>query len=344
MRQILELLPSEDRDLLVKALVGLLCGLLIGIERALRRSPPNIPPAATIRTLAFIGLGSSLAVGAFVPAQPQVVAGALTGIGFLGTGIILRRETGDAVNGVTTAAGVFFIAAVGAIAGVGRLWTGAAASIVAVVLLEAGVLLPPLIRWLQRSWRHRRGKGAMATGLKHWWKSGAAPNDYEFGLAEETFRGQPAVYLRSIMQPARNFGVFCQTIRAKDYRGKRIQFSGALKATNVTGGWGGLWLRVNGPRLEEILAIDIMEDRGLTGTTDWREHALVLEVAAEAATISFGAGLSGEGELLVSQLAFARVGREVPVTSGPRSPRQPKNLDFSQATGSSPVVRQKSPA
>jgi hypothetical protein len=67
------------------------------------------------------------------------------------------------------------------------------------------------------------------------------------------------------------------------------------------------------------------------GTTGWQQHALVLDVAAAAATISFGTGLSGEGELLVSQLAFEKVGSEVPVTAGAHRPRQPQNLDFSQA-------------
>ena len=151
-------------------------------------------------------------------------------------------------------------------------------------------------------------------GLQHWWKTGAAPNDYEFGLAEERFEGQPVAYLRSIVQQARSFGAFCQTIAAEDYRGKRIRFSAALKANHT-------------------LAIDTMEDRPLVGTTDWQEHALVLDVAAAATTISFGAGLSGEGELLVSQLAFEEVGDEVPVTAGPHRPRQPQNLDFSQAYG-----------
>jgi hypothetical protein len=65
------------------------------------------------------------------------------------------------------------------------------------------------------------------------------------------------------------------------------------------------------------------------GTTGWQEHALVLDVAA-AATIAFGAGLSGAGELLVSKLAFEEVGEDVPVTAGPHRPRQPQNLDFSQ--------------
>ena len=40
-------------------------------------------------------------------------------------------------------------------------------------------------------------------GLKNWWKTGAAPNDYESGLAEETFQGQRVASLRSIVhQPA----------------------------------------------------------------------------------------------------------------------------------------------
>jgi len=161
-------------------------------------------------------------------------------------------------------------------------------------------------------------------GLTHWWKTGAAPNDYEFGLAEETFQGQPAASLRSIVQLTRSFGAFCQTIAAEDYRGKRIRFSAALKAKDVTGGWGGLWLRIDGPRLDETLAVDTMEDRPLVGTTDWQEHAIVLDVAEAAATISFGAGLSGEGELLVSQLAFpmTRVGRSALHAAAPAGRRR----------------------
>jgi hypothetical protein len=177
----------------------------------------------------------------------------------------------------------------------------------------------------------RREQEVVAMGLTHWWKTGAAPNDYEFGLAEEPFEGQPVASLRSIAHPARSFGAFCQTIAAEAYRGQRIRFSAALKANHLTDGWGGLWLRVDGARLDETLAIDTMEDRPLVGTTGWQEHALVLDVAAAAAMISFGAGLSGEGELLVSQLAFEEVGDEVPVTAGPHRPRHPLNLDFSQA-------------
>jgi hypothetical protein len=59
----------------------------------------------------------------------------------------------------------------------------------------------------------------VAMGLKHWWKTGAAPNDYDFGLAEETLQGQRVAYLRSIVRPAHSFGACCQTIAAENYRG-----------------------------------------------------------------------------------------------------------------------------
>jgi putative Mg2+ transporter-C (MgtC) family protein len=160
-------LPTNDSELLLKALAGLLCGLLIGFERAYRRKPENVHPGAIIRTLAFIGLSCSLAVGAFDQPQPEVVAGALTGIGFLGGGIILRNATGDAVTGITTAAGIFFMAAVGAIIGVGRFWTGAIVSIAAFIVLEADALLLAQFEWVTRpgkqfGWfRRKRGSGGL---------------------------------------------------------------------------------------------------------------------------------------------------------------------------------------
>ena len=131
------LIPTADCYLLRKALLGLLFGLLIGGERALRRRPRTVPPGAIIRTLSFVGLGCSLAVGAFDPPQPQVAAGVLTGIAFLGTGIILKDETSSAVTGVTSAASIFFLAALGACVGVGRLWTGTILAGLAIIVLEA---------------------------------------------------------------------------------------------------------------------------------------------------------------------------------------------------------------
>jgi hypothetical protein len=72
-------------------------------------------------------------------------------------------------------------------------------------------------------------------GTADWWKTRAAPNDYAFGLAEESLQGHPVAYLHPVVQPARSFGAFGQVIAAQDYRGKRIRFSTALKVSDVTG-------------------------------------------------------------------------------------------------------------
>jgi hypothetical protein len=167
-------------------------------------------------------------------------------------------------------------------------------------------------------------------GLKHWRMTGDAPDDYEFGLAEETFEGRRVARLRSTVTPTRGFGACCPVIAADHYRDRRIRFAAALKAVEVTG-WAGLCLRVDGARPGSTLAFDNMEDRALTGTTGWGRHAIVLDAAPEAESIWLGALVSGEGELLLADLVFEDVARDIPVTGPDRHrPRRPQNLDFSQ--------------
>jgi RNA polymerase sigma factor (sigma-70 family) len=171
-------------------------------------------------------------------------------------------------------------------------------------------------------------EGAVAMGLKYW---RVAPSDYEFGLAEGTFEGRRVASLRSTVKPARDFGACRQEIAADDYRGKRIRFAAALKAVDVTNGWAGLWLRVDGAQRGTTLAFDNMEDRAVKGTTGWQRHAIVLDVAPEAESVAFGALVFGEGELLLADLVLEEVSRDTPVTGlDQHRPRRPQNLDFSQ--------------
>ena len=167
---------------------------------------------------------------------------------------------------------------------------------------------------------------AVTMKLKHWGMLSPDPERYDFGLADETLDGRRVAYLRSTVQPAESFGLLFQGIAAGAYRGRRVRLSAALEAVGVDG-WAGLWLRVEGGRPNGTLAFDTMHGRELTGTTGWREHANVLDVAEEADTIMLGAILSGDGELRLSGLAFEQVDERVPVT-GPLLPRRPRNLDF----------------
>jgi hypothetical protein len=142
---------------------------------------------------------------------------------------------------------------------------------------------------VERLSRRQREVGAM--GLKHWGMLSARTGSHEGGLASERFEGRPVAYLRSAGEPAERFGLLFQGIAADDFRGRRVRLSAALKANGVTG-YAGLWLRVEGGRPSGTIAFDDMSGRHLEGTTDWREHANVLDVAVEADRIMFGAILS----------------------------------------------------
>lgn len=103
--------------------VAFVLALLIGVEREARQK------SAGIRTYTLVGLGSALFVliskygfldvlGNHVSVDPsRVAAGIVTGLGFIGGGLIFVRQ--DAVRGLTTAASVWLVAAVGAAAGAG---------------------------------------------------------------------------------------------------------------------------------------------------------------------------------------------------------------------------------
>jgi RNA polymerase sigma factor (sigma-70 family) len=126
------------------------------------------------------------------------------------------------------------------------------------------------------------------TTIKHWMLTGAAPQDYEFGVSAELRQGARVAVLRSRTEQPRDFGAICQVISAEEYRGRRVRLSADLEAVDVTG-WAGLWLRVDGDGAQQPLAFDNMQERALKRTTDWQRHAIVLDVAPEADAVFLGA-------------------------------------------------------
>jgi putative Mg2+ transporter-C (MgtC) family protein len=99
-------------DVLLRFGAAVLVGGTIGLNRDLRGKP------AGVRTHALVCLGSAvvtLAAGTGSdPAAPsRVMQGIITGIGFLGAGVILRRRSGKSVRGLTTAATIWIVAALG---------------------------------------------------------------------------------------------------------------------------------------------------------------------------------------------------------------------------------------
>jgi len=104
----------------------------LGFERAIRGAP------AGDRVFALIGAGSGVIGIIGAHGAPNAIAGAITGIGFIGGGLVFRRAIGRSrmVVGLNTAAAIFAAAAIGAAAGQGRLLVASAATVLAGFVLE----------------------------------------------------------------------------------------------------------------------------------------------------------------------------------------------------------------
>ncbi len=122
-------LSEADSGHLVVAVV---LTYLLGFERDLRGAPTGD------RVFALVGLGSGVIGIIAANGAPNVLAGAITGIGFIGGGLVFRQAFGNQqiLTGVTTAAALFTAVAVGAAAGQGRIVVAMVATALALFVLE----------------------------------------------------------------------------------------------------------------------------------------------------------------------------------------------------------------
>jgi putative Mg2+ transporter-C (MgtC) family protein len=122
-------------ELLLRLIVALALGALVGWERELQQMP------AGFRTHALVSLGSAvftvISGYAFAGAgadPTRIAAQIVSGIGFLGGGAILRH--GGSVRGLTTAASLWAVAAIGMAAGAGLFVIAVGGALLVIVTLE----------------------------------------------------------------------------------------------------------------------------------------------------------------------------------------------------------------
>lgn len=127
---------------------AVLCGGLIGIERQLRGKAAGIRTSILIclGTALFVSLGASLPSGVSDPTR--VLAQVVSGIGFLGGGVILARE--GLITGVTSAAVIWVLAALGAMIGFGHLGATLVLTLVTLAILIGVELLEGAFRRLKQ--------------------------------------------------------------------------------------------------------------------------------------------------------------------------------------------------
>jgi putative Mg2+ transporter-C (MgtC) family protein len=140
----LPFLPAALQHAGLNLFVALSCGAVIGSERQIRQR------MAGLRTNALVALGAAAFVtfsGLFPDevSPTRVAAQIVSGIGFLGAGIIFRD--GFTIYGINTAATLWCSAGVGMMAGAGA-WPYAAMLTGFVVFINLG--LRPLVKWIKR--------------------------------------------------------------------------------------------------------------------------------------------------------------------------------------------------
>ena len=148
----------SDMELCLRMVVAVVCGAVIGAEREWHGKP------AGLRTNILISLGASIftliamkIAGQFSSDPARMAAQVVTGIGFLGAGAIIRAEGG--VHGLTTAATIWLVAAIGMCCGAGYYFlAGTSTAVTFLVLLG----LAPIDSCLAER-RRRRGQQENST-------------------------------------------------------------------------------------------------------------------------------------------------------------------------------------
>lgn len=127
---------------IVRMLIAVVCGFVIGLERKSRSKEAGIRTHAIVCLAACLfmilskylasPLFSDIAGSGFTGDATRIASQVVTGIGFLGAGIIMYRR--DVMHGLTTAAGVWATAAIGMALGAGFVVTGVCATAIIVIL------------------------------------------------------------------------------------------------------------------------------------------------------------------------------------------------------------------
>lgn len=112
---------------------AIFCATLIGLERQLRGKPVGIRTSSLITLGTYLFLTSSFDIQGQVADQSRVVGQVITGIGFLGAGVMLAKD--GLVVGVTSAAAIWVLAAIGVMIGTHHLHQAITLSILVVCIL-----------------------------------------------------------------------------------------------------------------------------------------------------------------------------------------------------------------
>jgi len=125
-----------------------LSAFIIGLERQLQGKPVGIRTSALIcmGTYIFVAITGQVFNTSGDPSR--IVGQVITGIGFLGAGVMLSKD--GTIVGVTSAASIWILAAVGVVVGLGHHWLGVKMAVLTVAILVGVNLMENSFAFMQR--------------------------------------------------------------------------------------------------------------------------------------------------------------------------------------------------
>lgn len=126
----------DSTEILARIVAALVAGGVIGLDRYAHGKQVGL------RTLGLVSVSSAALLTGLEPlgpdAQSRVLQGIITGIGFLGAGVILHHQPDQRVKGLTTAASVWAATAAGSLCGLGAWRVAMVLTLAVAALLLAG--------------------------------------------------------------------------------------------------------------------------------------------------------------------------------------------------------------
>ena len=156
------LFSSTHLIVLSKMMLAMVLGSIIGLERELKHKPVGVKTCAIIAVTTCVLTIVSIPAAEYyaqvsenIRTDPmRLAAQVISGIGFLGAGVILHKKN-DAISGLTTAAIIWASAGIGIAAGAGFVFD----AVIATLMILVSIRLSPLVqRWVRRKSQRRRTK------------------------------------------------------------------------------------------------------------------------------------------------------------------------------------------
>lgn len=161
-----------------------------------------------------------------------------------------------------------------------------------------------------------------------WVMAGSDPSSYTFELAVDQGRPEPSGYLMADDPKDKNgFGTVMQSFYPEEYLDKRVKLTAFMRAKGVADK-ASFWMRLDSNKVRAV-SFDNMFDRAISGTKDWQQYEIVLDVPGNATNLSYGALLKGKGEIWFDEFQFTVVDKSVPLTGSiPPKRNSPINNSF----------------